>query len=76
MSGTTIIVQICMSLHRGSYMSAHDLFNLLNKLGKSNKMRALLSILPLFHNKFNKYNNTGARINHMTFKLFCNHVLM
>ena len=25
-------------LHRGSYMSAHVLLNLLNKLGKSDKM--------------------------------------
>ena len=35
-------------------------------------MQGLLSILSLFHNKFNKFNNTGARmlesINHMTFE--------
>ena len=37
-------------------------------------MRALPSILSLFHNKFNKFNNTGAQIldsiYHMTLKLF------
>ena len=42
--------------HRGSYMSAHILLNLLNELGRSNE--------------FNKFNNTRARmldsIYHMT----------
>ena len=37
-------------LHRGSYMSAHVLLNLLNELGKGDKMRGL----PLFRNEFNK----------------------
>ena len=37
-------------IHRGSYMSAHVLLNLLNKLGKSHKMRGLSSILSLFPN--------------------------
>ena len=45
-------------LHRGSYMSAHVLLNLLNELRKSDKMRGLASILLLFSNKFNKFNNT------------------
>ena len=49
-------------LHRGSYMSAHDLLNLLNELGKSDKMRGLLSILSFFRNEFNKFNNTWARM--------------
>ena len=51
-------------------MSAHVLLNLLNELGKRDKMRGLPSTLSLFHNKFNKFNNTGARmldsIYHMT----------
>ena len=39
-------------LHRGSYMSAHVLLNLLNELGKRYKMRGLPSILSLFLNEF------------------------
>ena len=54
-------------------MSAHVLLKLLNELGKSDKMPGLPSILLLFHNKFNKFNNTGAQmldsIHHMTLKL-------
>ena len=57
-------------IHRGSYMSAHVLLNLLNKLGKRDKMRGLPSILSLFRNEFNKFNYTRARmldsIYHMT----------
>ena len=57
-------------LHRGSYMSAHVLLNLLNELGKRDKMRGLPSILSLFRNEFNKFNNIRARmldsIYHMT----------
>ena len=75
-----IIIGEEYSLYRGSYMSAHVLLNLLNELGKSNKMRGLPSILPLFRNKFNKFNIKGAQmfdsIYHMTFKLFCKHVLI
>ena len=48
--------------HRGSYMSAHVLLNLLNELGKRDKMRGLPSILSLFGNEFNKFNNTRARM--------------
>ena len=44
--------------HRGSYMSAHVLLNILNELRKRDKMRGLPSIWPLFRNKFNKFNNT------------------
>ena len=44
--------QVCL-LHRGSYMSAHVLLNLLNELGKRDKMRGLPSILSLFRNEFN-----------------------
>ena len=62
-----------LHLHRGSYMSAHVLLNLLNKLKKRDKMWGLPSILSLFRNEFNKFNNTGARmlgsIYHMTFKI-------
>ena len=35
-------------LHRGSYMSAYALLNLLNELGKRDKMRGLPSILSFF----------------------------
>ena len=60
-------------LHRGSYMSAHVLLNLLNELWKRDKMRGLPSILSLFRNEFNKFNNTRARmldsIYHMTLRL-------
>ena len=54
-------VVLC-ALHRGSYMSAHVLLNLLNELGKGDKMRGLPSILSLFRNEFNKFNNTRARM--------------
>ena len=51
----------CLSvIHRGSYMSAHVLLNLLNKLGKCDKRQGLPSFLSLFHNNFNKFNNTEA----------------
>ena len=49
-------------IHRGSYMSAHVLLNLLNELGKRGEMRGLPSILSLFRNKFNKFNNIRARM--------------
>ena len=49
-------------IHRGSYMSAHVLLNLLNELGKRDKMRGLPSILYLLRNEFNKFNNTRARM--------------
>ena len=45
---------LILLLHRGSYMSAHVLLNLLNELGKRDKMRGLPSILSLFRNKFNE----------------------
>ena len=71
-SKTCCLLQVFV-LHRGSYMSAHVLLNLLNELGKSDKMRGLPSILLLFRNVFNKFNKTGARmlysIYHMTLKL-------
>ena len=60
-------------IHRGSYISAHVLLNLLNELRKRDKMRGLPSILSLFPNEFNKLNNTRARtldsIYHMTLRL-------
>ena len=49
-----------ISIHRGSYMSACVLLNLLNKLGKRDKIRGSPSILSLFRNEFNKFNSTGA----------------
>ena len=65
--------QKCYRFHRGSYMSAHVLLNLLNELRKRDKMRGLPSILFLFRNEFNKFNNTRARmldsIYHMTLRL-------
>ena len=36
--------KIKLTLHIGSYMSAHVLLNLLNKLGKRDKMQGLPSI--------------------------------
>ena len=51
-----------VSLNRGSYISAHDLLNLLNKLRKRDKMRGLSSILSLFCSEFKKFNNTGVRM--------------
>ena len=50
-------------------MNAHVLFNFLNELGKRDKMRGLSSILSFFRNEFNKFNNTRARIYHMTLGL-------
>ena len=35
------------NIHRGSYMSAHVLLNLLNELGKRDKMRGLPSLINL-----------------------------
>ena len=69
----TFIMCLSILIHRGSYMSAHVLLNLLNELRKRNKMQGLPSILSLFRNKFNKFNNTRARmldsIYHMTLRL-------
>ena len=62
-----------INIHRGSYMSAHVLLNLLNELRKRDKMRGLPSILSIFRNEFNKFNNTMARmldsIYHMALRL-------
>ena len=49
----SVVNRKCNGLHRGSYMSAHVLLNLLNELGKRDKMRGLPSILSLFCNEFN-----------------------
>ena len=62
---------VCVNImNRGSYMSAHVLFNYLNEFGKGDTMRGLSSILSLFRNEFNEFNNTRARmldyIYHMT----------
>ena len=57
-------------------MSAHVLLKLLNQLHKRDKMRGLSGILSLFHSEVNKFNNTGARmldlIYRMTLKLLKN----
>ena len=62
-----------LHIHRGPYMSACVLLNLLNELGKSDKMRGLLSFLSHFRNEFNKFNKTKARkldsIYHSTLRL-------
>ena len=62
-----------VALHRGSYMSAHVLLNLLNELGKRDKMLGRPCILTLFRNLFKKFNNTRAlmldSIYHMTLRL-------
>ena len=46
-----------LPIHRGFYMSAHVLLNLLNELGKSDKMRCVshLCICVLTDQIFNKY---------------------
>ena len=62
-----------ISTHRGSYISAHVLLNLLNELAQKYKMRGLQSILSLFHNEFDKYDKTRTcmldSIYHMTLVL-------
>ena len=55
-----IKIKVECSIHRGSYMSAHILLNLLNEFGKSDKMGGLQSILSLFLSEFNKFNKTRA----------------
>ena len=55
--------------NRGSYMSAHVLFNLLSELDKRDKMPGLPSILSVFRNEFNKFNNIRARMLDSTFCL-------
>ena len=68
------------ALHRGSYMRAIVLLDLLNELRKRDKIWGLLSILSLFHKKFNKFNNTGAQmldsIYHLTLKLLWNSMIV
>ena len=49
-------------LHRGCYMSAQVLFDLINELGKKIICEDLPSILSIFSNEFNKFNNTGTRM--------------
>ena len=44
---SSVILAFPDHTHRGSYMRAHVLLNLLNKLGRSDKMLGLLSILSL-----------------------------
>ena len=56
--GLSVVV---VAFHRGSYMSANVLLNLLNALRKIDKMQGLPHILSaLFHNRFNKLINIGA----------------
>ena len=49
-----LVVTICS--HRGSYISAHVLLNLLIQLGKRDEVRGLSSILSLFRNEFKNMN--------------------
>ena len=58
---------LTIPIHRGSYIGAHLLFNLINDLRKRDQMQGLPSILAehfisFFHNQFNKFNNTRARM--------------
>ena len=57
---TFTVIRPCQGIHRGSYMSAHVLLNLLNELRKRDQMQGLPSILSLLRNKLDKFNNTGA----------------
>ena len=62
-------------IHRGSYMSAHVILNLLIKLGKSDKMRGLPSICDFFatsliHSILQEHTRILDYIYHMTLKLF------
>ena len=61
-NGARFQLSCITATHRGSYMSAHVLLNLLNELGKRDKMRGLPSIISLFCNEFNKFNTTRARM--------------
>ena len=56
------------TIHRGSYISAHVLLNLLNELGKRHKMRGLPSNLSRFRNDFNNFNNTSFYFYHVTLR--------
>ena len=49
-----LVSEILHFIHRGSYMSAHDLLNLLNELRKRDKIRGLPSILSLFRKEFSQ----------------------
>ena len=59
-------------------MSANVLLNVLNELRKRDKNARLVEYLSLFHNKFNKFNNTGAQMldsfYHMTLQLIKNRI--
>ena len=67
-----VFIVVSFVVHRGSYMSAHVILNLLNELGERDKMRGLPSILFLFRNEFDKFKNTRGRmldsIYHMTLR--------
>ena len=54
---------------RGSFMSAHNLLNLLNKLRKNDNMRGMLNILSLFRNELNTFNNTVAQMLHSIYHM-------
>ena len=41
--------------------------NLLNELWKRDIMRGFSNILSLFHNKFDKFNSTGAQMSDSTY---------
>ena len=49
-SKVIIVTNMCIQrlLHRGSYMRAHVLLNVLNELGKSDKYEACRAFYPFF----------------------------
>ena len=61
-------------MHRGSYMSAHVLLNLLNELRKRDKCEACRAFYLFSRYELNKFNNIRARmldsIYHMKLRLF------
>ena len=57
------------TIHRGSYISAHVLLNLLNELRKRDKMRGLPNNLSLYRNNFDNFNNTSFYFYHVTLRL-------
>ena len=59
-------------IHRGSYLNAHVLLNLLIELGKVTKCEGCRAIYRFLRNEFDKFNTTTARmldsIHHITLR--------
>ena len=70
-------VYLSIPVHRGSYMSAHVLLNILNKLGKGDKMRGLAKhFITFFASLINliiQEHEMLDSIDHTTLKLLSNH---